>query len=430
MFSTRALFAGRAAVVAALVALSPLAGAATDPRFTFTKVADTATPIPGGGGRFADFAGEWSNTDPIAPSLDHGAAVFLGHGAGFGPDSLYGVFRFDNGVLSRVADNTMPLPGRGERILSFGTPVISGGRTAFEAISTIGRAVVVSGGDGLRTVATRGTAAPDGMGAFTDAARPVVRGDDVWFFGRYTDGPSSGGEGVFLSRDGTLTAVAHSGTPVPGRPGERFTSISPPRGDRGEVAFYASGTGFNSGVYRTVGGALVRVGDGYFPDNTAIDHDGRDTSFTGRRPIDTGYSLWIDRDGTVRRIATSGDPTPDGTGHFDFSPALVTTSVDAGHVAFTAVFDAADNLAVFTDAGGPLTRLVGFGDRLFDKKVTNVQISQDALSGNAIAFAATFSDNTSGVYLATLPEPAIPAFAALVLSVTLLARPRKQGVVS
>jgi hypothetical protein len=168
------------------------------------------------------------------------------------------------------------------------------------------------------------------------------------------------------------------------------------------------------------------VGDGFFPDNTAIDHDGRDTSFTGRRPIDTGYSLWIDRDGSVRRIATSGDPTPDGTGHFDFSPALVTTSVDAGHVAFTAVFDAADNLAVFTDAGGPLTRLVGFGDRLFDKKVTNVQISQDALSGNAIAFAATFSDNTSGIYLATLPEPAVPAIAALVLSVTLLARPRKQ----
>ena len=115
MLSTRARFVGWAAVVAALVVLSPLAGAATDPRFTFTKVADTTTPIPGGGGRFADFAGEWSNTDPIAPSLDHGAAVFLGHGAGFGPDSLYGVFRFDNGVLSRVADNTMPVPGRAAR---------------------------------------------------------------------------------------------------------------------------------------------------------------------------------------------------------------------------------------------------------------------------------------------------------------------------
>jgi hypothetical protein len=90
------------------------------------------------------------------------------------------------------------------------------------------------------------------------------------------------------------------GAPVPGRQGERFTFISPPRGDRSEVAFYASGTA------RPTAFTAPSVPE-YFVDNTAIDHDGRDTSFTARRPIDTGYSLWIDRDGTVTRIATSGE---------------------------------------------------------------------------------------------------------------------------
>jgi hypothetical protein len=436
MFKTCSLLAGSFVLVAALAALSPVAAAATDPRFTFTTVADTSTPIPGGAGRFADFAGDWANTDPVAPSLDHGAAVFFGHGAGDGPNSPYGVFRWDNGSLSRVADNTLSIPGRAERMLGFGTPVVSGGRTAFEAQSTIGRGVLVSGADGLHTVAVPGMPAPGGLGTFTDAARPVVRGDDVWFFGAYRAGPSSGGEGIFLSHDGTLTAVAHTGTPLPGREGETFTYFAPPRGDRGEVAFFGSGAASTHGIYRTVGGTLVRVVDSavtpgpgpvYFPDNTAIDHDGRDTSFTAQRPTENGYSLWIDRDGTITRIAASGEPTPGGAGSFDLSPTRVTSSVDAGHVAFTAGTDSNGRPAIFTDLGGPLNRLVGMGDSLFGKTVADLRISQDGLSGNGIAFAVVFSDHSSGVYLATVPEPGIPALATFALCFKLLTRRRRPG---
>jgi hypothetical protein len=179
MFRSLTVFGGTAALLAGLIVTGPPAVAAMDPRFTFSTLADLKTTVPGAAGPFADFAGGSVNASPVAPSLANGAAVFLGHGPGSGSDSHYGVYRWENGVLSTVADSRMSLPESTERINAFRGPVTDGANVAFEAMSARGRSVVLSRAGALSTVASPGMAAPDGLGTFTDAASSVVSGNDV-----------------------------------------------------------------------------------------------------------------------------------------------------------------------------------------------------------------------------------------------------------
>jgi hypothetical protein len=60
---------------------------------------------------------------------------------------------------------------------------------------------------------------------------------------------------------------------------------------------------------------------------------------------------------------------------------------------------------LFSDVGGDLTRVIGPGDTLFGKSVVSILMGPDAMSGRDIAFAAVFRDGSSGIYLATVPEP-------------------------
>ena len=83
-----------------VVALFVVGAAAPAPaQFTFTKIADTSTTIPGGSGAFVGFA---------APSVSGTTVAFLGVGSG-GQAGIY--TGTGGGTVARVADLTTDIPG-------------------------------------------------------------------------------------------------------------------------------------------------------------------------------------------------------------------------------------------------------------------------------------------------------------------------------
>jgi hypothetical protein len=222
-----------------------------------------------------------------------------------------------------------------------------------------------------------------------------------------------------------------SGQPAPSAPpGHTFNRIRSVIGRDGQAVFWAdtwidlhSATITTPRLYRYADGAISFVADlpdrphGYLSDFGKYDFDGENLAFVNVSQID------VERDGTVRTLAIDGQPAPDGAlFHINLDRTLVT--VNAGRVAFTSAdLEYPYTATVYSDFGGQLQRIAGPGDLLFGQTVTGAWVLRGGLSGNQIAFTASFTNGTSGVFIATVPEPA--AAAALVVVVTLVLRPRR-----
>ena len=105
---------------AALVIAVPAALAAPI-EFTFTRIADTSTPIPSGTGNFTLFS--------QSPSIDGGDVAFLGFGdPSFTQQGIYSTV----GGLNAVANTSTAIPSGTGNFTFFGNnPSISGGDVAF-----------------------------------------------------------------------------------------------------------------------------------------------------------------------------------------------------------------------------------------------------------------------------------------------------------
>ncbi len=112
----------RYALVIGLAAVLTLAAWAEDAlaqSCTFTKVADTNTPIPGGTGTFEGFGD---------PSLDGGKVAFAGKTAN---EIIHGIYTNVSGSLVRVADANTPIPDGTGTFRLLGDPSLDGGNVAF-----------------------------------------------------------------------------------------------------------------------------------------------------------------------------------------------------------------------------------------------------------------------------------------------------------
>jgi hypothetical protein len=157
---------------------------------SLSVVADTSTPVPGGAGNFV-------LSSPGAVSIDGNDVAFVGTSA-----TGSGVYRYDGAALRRVADTTMPIPGR------------TGSFTRFDGLS--------------------------------------VRGGDVVFG---ADG------GIYISRNGAAPErVVDGSTPTPGQPLYGLGLHGDPALDAGNLAFTASNA-VAWGLYTTLGGQLTKVID-------------------------------------------------------------------------------------------------------------------------------------------------------------------------
>ena len=103
--------------------------------FTFTKVVDTDTPIPGGTGTFVGL--------DVLPALSEGNVAFYGQAS-----SQEGIYAFIDGSLDVVADLSTPIPGGS-----------SWTRTTCPVPSIVSTSSMI-------TVKVRSTSVPTGSGSF------------------------------------------------------------------------------------------------------------------------------------------------------------------------------------------------------------------------------------------------------------------------
>jgi hypothetical protein len=364
-----------------------------------SKVADTATPIPSGTGNFTLFG--QANSSAEAPSVSGRNVVFVGSNASTAQE---GVYLSANGVLTRVADRNTATPGASGKLSNFGSAAVEGTTVVFHGSASVPTFVTgiyksAPGGGVVRVSDTTD-------GGFS---RPEIVGGATYVF---FDGAGVGNEAIVTDAGGTLHSLVTNATPVPGSTGTfGIINSNVAAAPNGGVAFYGSGAA-QTGIYLYLDGKVTKVADRGTPvsdaprtlqgfSNVNIGYDGTSVAFAAA-DANAVPGLYRTRGDAIVTVATSNAVVA-GYGALNFSDANgIVMSIDAGRVAFS------NGRAIFAEVDGALQKVIAAGDVLLGKTVTGLQFGTNGLSGNELAFEATFSDRSSGIFLADLPAPAVP----------------------
>ena len=461
-------------VVAIALSLGWLtAGGAEAASFTFSKIADTSTAIPGSNNlTFSDFSG--------APVIDDSIVAFVG-GGGSNQLGLGGIYTSSGGILKTVVDTRTLMPDNDVNFNSLGLglaidqgnivfggsgnkPNPLGGTDAYGIYTVIGGV--------LERVIDQSTILPGDTSNFTTFGGDLsIKGNNVAFYG----GSSSENVALFTNAGGTLQRVVDSSTPLP-EVTSNLDSLS-----NADVVFASSTSvdntiyNWRSGIYTYSGGVIKKIVDpatimlGGRTDlqfGNPVRVDGNDLAFSvissSNQPSTAIYTIV---DGKVSLVADTNTPVPGGIGNFESVAGFIagfnigTLSLDQGNVAFLGrdvvgfteipgpicpprqscpgpIRVPVTRIGIYTTLGGSLTKVIAEGEQLDGKIIAPSYLgtSNQMLSGNSLVFSVRFTDGSSGIYQADfaphpskdVPEPAsilglLPAVGALLL------RGRKKG---
>jgi hypothetical protein len=304
--------------------------------FQLVRVVDLNTPIPNGSGPFTRF-------DP--PTLSGGNVAF----AGYGLAGQQGIYLFQGGVLSRVADLNTAIPGGSGNFNSvFGAP-LSGSDVAFGGAGPAGQqGVYFFNGSVLSRVADLNTPIPGGTGNFTALILAGLSGSNVAFEGT---GPA-GQQGVYSFNGSVLSRVADLNTPIPNGTGN-FKRLSGPTLLSGNnIAFGGSDNpvplppGGQQGIYLFHGGVLDHVADlntlvpggsgNKFAGFGAPGQPFTGGALSGGNVVFLGFGslqagLYLSEDGILSRVVDLGTPIPGGNGTF---AQFMNEDISGGNVVF------------------------------------------------------------------------------------------------
>ena len=373
--------------------------------FTFTKVADTSTPIPGGVGNFTEFR---------PPSISDGEVAFIGEGSG----GQLGVYLWKNGVLSVAVDTGTLVPGGTGTFTALGRNSFHEGALAFNAgnfaefgVVSVGHLGIYTLIDGtLEVVVDTSTEIPGSPGVqFEFFGVPWIYDLGVVFMGGNTSAvPNQGG--VYLLREtGQLVRIAGLGTDIPG--GGTFTEFPftdrAPSLDDGNVAFW--GTGVHDGepvegVYVSEAGVLMRISQlrfetgGFFDLSRPILSDGKVTFGTS---VGTGFesirqhSVDLTEFGVLYDLSTQV-PGRIGT----FSGLALQRSGQGPSVSFLGSSNVQQG--IYTDINGQLEEVIHATDLLDGKNPGSMGHYAEGTSRNQVIFlVVAFNDDSSGIFIAT-----------------------------
>jgi hypothetical protein len=355
---------------------------------TLTAVADYNTPIPGGSGNFTRILS-------VYPAMSDGKVVF--HAGDWNGE---GIYLFDGTILSKVADTNTPIPSGGGNFTDFAdfySPVISGNNIAFIADGNGDGGVYFFGvylfnGNNLTKVADNTTPVPEGSGNFNSFSSLAISGDNIAFQG----GGDAGQHGIYLFDGSTLRKVADTNTPVPGG-SENFFSFSGHQAISGSNVAFEGGSFGQGGIYLFNGTTLTKVAD----HNTPVPGgSGNFTSFSdpvisGNNVAFWGNGIYLFDGATLRAVADTNTPIPGGSGNFSFD--LFDPVISNGNVAFhagggaegiylfngTALSKVADTNTLVPGGSGNFT---GFFDPVIDD--------------GKVAFLGSWGTGQGGIYLA------------------------------
>ncbi|MDF5733841.1 MAG: hypothetical protein PUP92_39190 [Rhizonema sp. PD38] len=386
--------------------------------FSFTKVVDTNTNIPGGTENFGSF--------PSAPSLENGITAFVGDRGVYNATPFkQGVYTTNlDGELKVVADSNTPIPGDTGNFAFFNDPSLDNTRVAFRGF---GVTVVPTGGyrytqEGIYTniggsvnvVADRNTLIPGGTGNFAFfSVYPSINDGGVAFVGSGNNFT----QGIYTNIDGELKVVADSNTQIPDGTGnfnDFDVSYGIPTLDNGSVAFVGSGNSFQRGIYTILDGSLSVIADR----NTSVPDSKENFSSFDYPSLNNGSVAFVGSGNNFQRgvyttlggslnvVADRNTPIPGGTGNFNNFGFV---SLNDGNIAFTGS-PIANFIptAIYTTLGGSLTKVIGNNDSFEGKTIRFLTFGSEGLSGNQIAFRAVFTDSSEGIYIATINPTSIP----------------------
>ncbi len=403
-----------------LILLSMLAAchAALAQPWTFTRIVDTDTQVPGGAGTYTDF-------DAI--SIDGGRVGFIGRDSSF----YFGVYDSIGGAPRRIADRFTDLPNANEKFQSDLFRLLPGTAAGGSSLSFFGAGTTLGGlyahdGTSLRVLVDNSVHIPNSTDFFgVDIAAHDVHGDDAVFRAR---GMTGGGSGVYRKRGANFETVADQTMSPPNR-ADLFSLFKSWRLDGDTTYFSAETSTGYAGLFKRQGGVISTL-----VDDTMTLPDGRHLTYpNGPRPDGGGFLFKATVATSHRVLATKfGDsiqlivddaidpPGPstsfNGINQFDYKNG-------------TLVFGAND-ATIYTNYGGVLQRVIGPDDILDGKVVAGVFFYDHGFDGTTAAFRVIFRGDSSfhydrAIYTVTIPAPGAAALAlipALVLSSTLRRR--------
>jgi hypothetical protein len=356
---------------------------------TFARIADTTTPVPGGSGAFTSF-------DPSVVAASFfpvtREVTFRAFGAG-----QEGIYYFDGANLTRVADRNTAVPGTTGTFETFDTPAGVGGAT-FKAVGA-GRHGIYAG------------------------ANNTVKAIDSSPISQSSYGRVSAGYGVVNAYRRNGQVVVDGGTGSINFTPSGFTFVSP-SGDPDVGVFdvfvradFFGPTSLGTGVF---------MGGSNFPAPALVFDAG-----TGGQMDDVSAGLG----GTVASIIRGGPSDgirwaqPRGSSDGSFPEGLIprSTSIPGGTGSFTNfrtvaagglenVIPSQLSLAFLGEGSGNqlgiywadrafgVHKLIARGDALDGRTVQSLDLGRDGASAEVVAFHATFTDGSSGVYYAVVPE--------------------------
>jgi hypothetical protein len=176
---------------------------------TLSFLVGATTAIPGGAGNF---------TGTVGSSLEGDTLVFKGIGA----NSQQGIYLFNGGSVSRIADKSTQVPGASVNFMEFGFPTRSGDQTVFMATGTDSYyGIYRHDGIGLVTVIDRTTPVPSAKsGTFAgqidgpisgETRVPVDSSGNVVFGG---GGAFNGGYFVYTASTGTIALLMRANASI------------------------------------------------------------------------------------------------------------------------------------------------------------------------------------------------------------------------
>lgn len=352
------------------------------------KVADLNTAIPGGTGNFTGFS---NGAHPPNPCISGDTLAFYGTGSG----GQQGVYRaIPQGPPIKVADLNTAIPGGTGNFTGFGNglippdPIISGDTVAFLGVGSGGQQGVYAMPQGPpNKVADLNTAIPSGSGNFTSFSSLALDPANATNIAIIGSGATS--SGIYVSAGGgALKRAVDTTMNLPGSTAT-FASFKSVSIDPTDIAFQATGSGGQEGIFAELRGSLidiVNVND-VVAGKTIAQLDLGQFAFG----LTAGFP-------TVTYRATFGDSSsgiftatlPPLTGDFDRDGSLTVADLQTMLTALRDL-DAYKTVRNLTDAD-----LLAIGDLDGDESVTNKDIQ---------SLLDTLANGGGSGSIAAVPEP-------------------------
>lgn len=371
---------------------------------TFQKIADTSTPVPSGSGNFTGFGGT-GMINLAAPSLSTRNVAF----AGTNSLGQVGIYKFSDGVLSRVADPSMTIPGGTTTFAGLQAPAIEGDEVAFLSSQGSGPGAYVgifSSVGGLHLVADTNTSSPSGSGNFFTFGPPDLADGQAYYWAS----TELAVQGIYRELPGFLPEIlADSSTPIPAGTGT-FTTVGSVSAESGGVyAFEGKGSSNQKGIYQ-YDFDLNRMADAATPPPVGIAFQtltrpslsgGEIAFFAYTEPVLEKPGIFVATEpGHVELVADTDTVVPGRTVSFAFfepSPAM-----SSGNVVFGGEAGGNVGEGLYGRIGGSLHRISQRSELLDGKQISRFVLDSDGLSGHRLAVAIVFSDNSPAIYLLSL----------------------------